>query len=71
MFGLTELVDPDTMEWRQDPQRFLEKNLQAIVNDYAQVLSALSWDPQKVGKSPMSYTTVERDYKMALAGMLE
>ncbi|PKU91454.1 hypothetical protein CQR46_0541 [Bifidobacterium pseudolongum subsp. globosum] len=71
VFGLTELVDPDTMEWRQDPQRFLEKNLQAIVNDYAQVLSALGWDPQKVGKSPMSYTTVERDYKMALAGMLE
>ncbi len=70
VYGLTTLVDPLNMAWKQDPQAFLEKNLKAIVADYAQILGPLNWDPQKVGKAAMSYTSVERSYKMALAGIL-
>lgn len=70
VYGLTTLVDPSTMSWREDPQFFLEKNLKSIVADYAQLLGPLNWDPQKVGKAAMSYTSVERSYQMALAGIL-
>lgn len=70
VYGLTTLVDPETMTWAQNPQDFLEENLQSIVADYAQILGPLNWDPQKVGKTAMSYTSVERSYRMALAGIL-
>ncbi|KAB7789680.1 hypothetical protein [Bifidobacterium leontopitheci] len=70
VYGLTALVNPETMEWRTDPDKFLDKWLPAIVNRYSQVFVPCDYDPQKVGKSAVSYSTVEDSYKMALAGIL-
>ncbi|NMM94755.1 AIPR family protein [Bifidobacterium oedipodis] len=70
VYGLNALVDPETLTWRRNPQRFLEQYLPAIVKRYIEVFKPLGWDPQKVGKAAMSYSTVEDAYKMALAGIL-
>ncbi|KFI52236.1 UvrD-helicase domain-containing protein [Bifidobacterium biavatii] len=70
VYGLTALVNPDTVEWRVDPNEFLDQWLPKIVKNYVQVFSACNYDPQKVGKEPLSYTTAETAYRMALVGML-
>ncbi|MBW3091488.1 UvrD-helicase domain-containing protein [Bifidobacterium sp. 82T10] len=70
VYGLTALVNPDTMEWRVDPNEFLDQWLPKIVKNYVQVFSACNYDPQKVGKEALSYTTAETAYRMALVGML-
>lgn len=70
VYGLTMLVDPETMEWRTDPSEFLDKWLPTIVKRYIQVFVPCGYDPQKVGKSAASYTAVEDSYKLALAGLL-
>lgn len=70
VYGLTVLVDPEKMEWRTDPVEFLDKWLPGIVKRYAQVFVPCDYDPQKVGKSAVSYNTVEDAYKMALVGIL-
>ncbi|MCI1984255.1 MAG: hypothetical protein LKJ47_05745 [Bifidobacteriaceae bacterium] len=70
VYGLVTLIDPNTMEWRQQPQEFLAENLGKIVKRYSDVLSPWQYDPQKVGKAPGSYTMAADAYKMALAGIL-
>ena len=70
VFGLTKLVDPVEVAWKQDPREFLNANLQAIVGRFSQVLSPCDYDPQKVGKAAMSYNTVADAYTMALAGLI-
>lgn len=70
-YGLTALVDPETMEWRTDPNAFLDKWLPTIVKRYVQVFVPCDYDPQKVGKLAMSYTNVEDSYKMALGGIFD
>ncbi|MBW3081741.1 hypothetical protein [Bifidobacterium saguinibicoloris] len=70
VYGLTVLVDKEKMEWRTDPAAFLDKWLPGIVKRYAQVFVPCDYDPQKVGKSAVSYNTVEDAYKMALADIL-
>lgn len=62
--GVTKIV------WNQDPQDFLEKNLERIVADYAGILSLCDYDPQKVGKAQQSYKQSLASFKMAQAGML-
>lgn len=69
-YGLTVLIDPETMEWRTDPSAFLDKWLPLIVKRYMEVFVPCDYDPQKVGKSAASYSNVEASYKMALAGIL-
>lgn len=71
VYGLHILVDPETLTWRTDPNQFLEQNLPAIVKRYAELFQPLGWNPQTIGKSLMSYTTVEDSYKMILAGLLK
>ena len=71
VYGLHTLVDPETLTWRTDPNQFLEQNLPAIVKRYAELFQPLGWNPQTIGKSLMSYTTVEDSYKMILAGLLK
>ncbi|MDF7664248.1 hypothetical protein PT282_06190 [Bifidobacterium sp. ESL0763] len=72
VYGLTSLVkvEQNEVSWLQEPKEFLKKNLPKIVAQYKEVFSLCDWDPQKVGKSAMSYTTAENAYKMALAGIL-
>lgn len=58
------------IRWIVSPMEFLETNLEKIVADYVGILSLCDWDPQKVGKSPQSYITAQKGFKMALAGIL-
>ena len=71
VYGLHTLVDPETLTWRTDPQQFLEQNLPSIVKRYVELFKPLGWNPQTIGKSLMSYTTVEDSYKMILAGLIK
>lgn len=70
VYGMHVLVNPDTLEWLTDPREFLDRYLPAIVRRYYEIFQPLGWDPQKIGKAALSYTTVEGAYKMALAGIL-
>lgn len=75
VYGLVELMEVaeqggvKTIRWAQNPRTFLENNLQKVVDRYAQTLVPWSYDPQKVGKSPQSYSSVRDAYKMAKLGI--
>ena len=71
VYGLTALVDPDTLDWRTDPWAFLDKYLLIIVKHYFELFRPLGYDPQKIGKAVLSYKTVEDAFRMALNGMFE
>ncbi|MBB2955284.1 hypothetical protein FHX77_000687 [Bifidobacterium commune] len=72
VYGLTTLikVESDEVIWLQEPKGFLEQNLPKIVAQYKEVFDPCGYDPQKIGKSAMSYTAAENAYKMALFGIL-
>lgn len=56
--ALIEVKDDGTVAWTQDPKKFLDANLPAIVRKYRVVLDAYRFDPQKVGKNEGSYDLV-------------
>ena len=62
MYGLQALMEKavvngvSQIRWRQSSLGFLQENLKAIVANYAGILSVCDYDPQKVGKTPQSYT---------------
>lgn len=67
-FGLRALIKVDSngiLSWKTNPNAFLDKNLKSIVATYADVIQALDWDPQKVGKSNVSYTTAYNAFETA------
>lgn len=69
VYGLKALVEikPDgTVGWAQDPKKFLDVNLPAIVRKYRVVLDAFRFDPQKVGKNEGSYDLVVDAYETQL-----
>lgn len=69
VYGLKALVEikPDgTVGWAQDPKKFLDVNLPAIVRKYRVVLDAFRFDPQKVGKNEGSYDLVLDAYETQL-----
>ena len=76
VYGLQALMNVEIKDgkqiitWSVDPKPWLEKNLGAVVESYADVLAPWGFDPQKVGKAPQSYTTALRAYKMVVAGIL-
>ncbi len=76
VYGLQALMEKkeingtSRIEWTREPKKFLEDNLETIVNDYAGILSLCDYDPQKVGKAQQSYKQALASYKMAIAGML-
>ncbi|RSX51674.1 hypothetical protein [Bifidobacterium samirii] len=70
VYGLTVLVDPDKLEWRVDPAAFLDQWFPTIVEQYKGVLQMGNFDPQKVGKAAISYSTVENAFKLALMNVL-
>ena len=53
--------------WKTDPATFLQKNLSEIVQTYKGVLELCQWDPQKVGKSPMSYSIAKQQFERLLS----
>lgn len=76
VYGLQALMNVEIEDgkqiitWSVDPKPWLEKNLGAVIESYADVLAPWGFDPQKVGKAPQSYTTALRAYKMVVAGIL-
>ncbi len=61
VYGLRALIGVEndgTVFWTQDPEKFLNANLSAIVRKYRVVLDAFRFDPQKVGKNVGSYDLV-------------
>lgn len=69
VYGLKALVEvksDGTVGWAQDPKKFLDENLPAIVRKYRVVLDAFRFDPQKVGKNEGSYDLVLDAYETQL-----
>lgn len=69
VYGLKALVEvraDGTVGWAQDPKKFLDVNLPAIVRKYRVVLDAFRFDPQKVGKNEGSYDLVLDAYETQL-----
>lgn len=76
VYGLKELMESRTnsegkreIVWKTDPYEFLEKNFNHIVSQYREIFAPCDYDPQKIGKAPLSYTTAEREFKIAFAGI--
>lgn len=56
--GLESLIAVDesgNVDWKTDPAKFLRDNIDAIVENYKDVIEMVNYDPQKVGKSAGSY----------------
>jgi hypothetical protein len=61
VYGLKALMQvggDGKVHWKQDPMKFIESHLAAIVRKYRIILDAFGFDPQKVGKNEGSYTFV-------------
>lgn len=58
------------IRWIVPPMDFLHENLESIVKHYAGTLGMCGYDPQKVGRTQVSYTQAVSCFKMALANIL-
>jgi hypothetical protein len=61
VYGLKALMEKDEkghVRWKEDPARFLDDCLYAIVKKYRVILDAFRFDPQKIGKNEGSYELV-------------
>lgn len=61
VYGLKSLIrldDNGCVTWQQNPTKFIERHLPAIVKKYRVILEAFHFDPQKVGKNEGSYSLV-------------
>lgn len=70
VYGVRELMelDPDGMvQWRVEPLQFVRDHIVEIAEAYKAVVSALDWDPVRVGKAPLAYQVVGTAYRAALA----
>lgn len=54
------------LEWKVDPDRFLQKNLPSIVQQYKGILDLSQWDPAKVGKNSVSYSMAKQQFEHCL-----
>ena len=76
VYGLQALMERQAIEghyeiqWTVPPMDFLHKNLEAIVKQYAGTLDMCGYDPQKVGRSQISYKQAVSCFKMALSNIL-
>lgn len=70
VYGVRELMirtADGNIEWRVEPLQFIRDNVEKIADAYKAVVSALDWDPVKVGKAPLAYQVVTTAYRDALA----
>jgi hypothetical protein len=66
--GLAALMRQDAngrVEWSRDPNAFLDANFESIVRAYKDVMQAMDFDPQKIGKAPLAYSTVRNAFLLA------
>ena len=73
LYGLQSLMEIDKsgqVVWSRhlqgSPDDFIERNLQQVVTIYKEVLASPDYDPQKVGKGDLSYSTALAEFKSAL-----
>lgn len=74
VYGVRELMirtADGTIEWRVDPIQFVRDHIDEIAEAYKAVVSALDWDPVKVGKAPLAYQVVTTAYQAALANSVK
>jgi hypothetical protein len=70
VYGVRELMlqtADGKIEWRVEPLQFLRDHIEEIAEAYKAVVSALDWDPVRVGKAPLAYQVVTTAYQAALA----
>lgn len=68
VYGVRELMEqkPDgSVAWRTDPLEFIRDHIVEIAEAYKAVVSALDWDPVRVGKTPLAYQVVTTAYRAA------
>jgi hypothetical protein len=71
--GLQALIRQDAegkIDWATDPSSFLDKHFESIVLAYKDVMQAMDFDPPKIGKAPLAYSTVRNAFILAGAGKL-
>lgn len=59
-------VNGETLEWITDPFVFLKEKGSTFAQVYYDILGDKAGDPQKVGKAPMSYSSLFDHFKFAL-----
>jgi hypothetical protein len=65
VYALSALIEEKDgkIVWKVDPYQFVKKNLGAVVQQYKGVLDLSQWDPQKVGKSAVSYAMAKQQFE--------
>lgn len=68
VYALSALIHEvnDRLEWKVDPYEFISENLSGVVQHYKGVLELSQWDPQKVGKSSVSYGMAKQQFENCL-----
>jgi hypothetical protein len=68
VYALSALIEEKDgiLGWKVDPYKFLQQNLLTVVQQYKGVLDLSQWDPQKVGKSTVSYTMAKQQFEHCL-----
>jgi hypothetical protein len=69
VYGLKALMEKNEkghVRWKEDPVRFLDDCLPAIVKKYRVILDAFRFDPQKIGKNEGSYDLVHDAFETEL-----
>lgn len=70
VFGLSAIMEVKNckISWRTNPEKFLLKNFDQIVEGFNMAITMSNYDPQKVGKDKGSYNLAYQQYKFALMG---
>ena len=70
VFGLSAIMEVKNCKvtWMVEPEKFLEKHFDKIVEGFNMAITMSNYDPQKVGKDKGSYNLAYQQYKFALMG---
>ncbi|MGB9123549.1 MAG: hypothetical protein WCE73_23240 [Candidatus Angelobacter sp.] len=68
VWALSELMEyrEGKVFWKEDPVKFIKKNLAKTLKVYYGLIQMASYDPQKVGKTGASYNLVANDFNSRL-----
>lgn len=64
--SLMEVTNTGDVQWKTDPNKFLDDHFDTVVKDFKSAIALLEYDPQKVGKAPEAYRMAEVAYEMVL-----
>lgn len=53
------------VHWATDPNAFLDQHFESIVLAYKDVMQAMDFEPQKIGKATLAYSTVRNAFILA------